>query len=47
MGALINHAYGLLRTGDYVALVLVTLVLVVGSDVLASQLERRARRWTE
>src|SRR6266436_6113882 len=47
MGALINHAYGLLRTADYVALVLVTLVLVVGSDVLASLLERRARRWTE
>ena len=47
MGALINHAYGLLRTGDYVALVLVTLVLVVGSDVLAGAVERRARRWTE
>jgi NitT/TauT family transport system permease protein len=47
MGALINHAYGLLRTGDYVALVLVTLVLVVGSDVLASLLERKARAWTE
>ena len=47
MGALINHAYGLLRTGDYVALVLVTLVMIVGSDVLASTLERRARRWTE
>jgi NitT/TauT family transport system permease protein len=47
MGALINHAYGLLRTGDYVALVLVTLVLVVGSDVLASLLERRAQKWSE
>jgi NitT/TauT family transport system permease protein len=47
MGALINHAYGLLRTSDYVALVLVTLVLVVGSDVLASLLERKARAWTE
>src|SRR5262247_853557 len=47
MGALINHAYGLLRTADYVALVLVTLVLVVGSDVFASLLERRARAWTE
>jgi len=47
MGALINHAYGLLRTADYVALVLITLLLVVGSDVLASLLERRARRWTE
>jgi ABC-type nitrate/sulfonate/bicarbonate transport system permease component len=47
MGALINHAYGLLRTADYVALVLVTLALVVGSDVLASLLERRAQAWTE
>jgi ABC-type nitrate/sulfonate/bicarbonate transport system permease component len=47
MGALINHAYGLLRTGDYVALVLVTLALVVGSDVLASLFERKARAWTE
>src|SRR3989441_1088849 len=33
MGALINHAYGLLRTADYVALVLVTLILVVGSGL--------------
>ena len=47
IGTLINHAYGLLRTADYVALVLVTLVLVVGSDVLVSLLERRAQRWTE
>ena len=44
IGTLINHAYGLLRTADYVALVLVTLVLVVGSDVLASLLERHAQR---
>jgi len=47
MGALINHAYGLLRTADYVALVLVTLALVVGSDVVASLVERRARKWNE
>jgi len=47
IGALINHAYGLLRTADYVALVLVTLVLVVGSDVGASLAERRARTWSE
>src|SRR5205814_2522145 len=47
IGALINHAYGLLRTADYVALVLVTLVLVVGSDVVASLAERRARTWSE
>jgi ABC-type nitrate/sulfonate/bicarbonate transport system permease component len=47
MGTLINHAYGLFRTSDYVALVCVTLVLVVGSDALASLVERRARQWTE
>jgi NitT/TauT family transport system permease protein len=46
MGALINHAYGLFRTSDYVALVLVMLVLIVGSDALASLIERRAGRWT-
>ena len=47
MGALINHAYGLLRTADYVALVLITLVLVVASDALASLVEHRAQRWSE
>ena len=47
MGALINHAYGLLRTADYVALVALTLVIVVATDVGASRLERRAQRWTE
>jgi ABC-type nitrate/sulfonate/bicarbonate transport system permease component len=47
IGSLINHAYGLSRTPDYVALVVVTLVLVVGTDLAASLLERRARRWTE
>lgn len=47
MGSLINHAYGLFRTADYVALVLVTLALVVGSDALASLVERRAQRWSE
>jgi ABC-type nitrate/sulfonate/bicarbonate transport system permease component len=46
LGSLINHAYGLFRTADYVALVLLTLVLVVASDAGASLLERRARRWT-
>ena len=47
MGSLINHAYGLLRTADYVALVLVTLVLIVASDALASLVENRAQRWIE
>jgi ABC-type nitrate/sulfonate/bicarbonate transport system permease component len=47
IGAAINHAYGLLRTADYVALVLITLVLVVASDALASLIEHRAQRWSE
>jgi ABC-type nitrate/sulfonate/bicarbonate transport system permease component len=47
LGTLINHAYGLFRTADYVALVLLTLVLVMGSDAVAGLVERRARRWTE
>lgn len=47
MGSLINHAYGLFRTADYVALVVVTLVLIVASDAVASLVERRAQRWTE
>ena len=47
MGALINHAYGLFRTADYVALVVVTLVLVVSTDAVASIVEQRAQRWSE
>ena len=47
IGALINHAYGLLRTADYVALVLITLVLIVASDAVASLVEHRAQRWSE
>ena len=47
MGSLINHAYGLFRTADYVALVLVTLVLIVGSDAIATLVEHCAQRWTE
>lgn len=47
IGSLINHAYGLLRTADYVALVLVTLVLIVASDAIASLVEHRAQRWSE
>ena len=46
VGALINHAYGLLRTADYVALVALTLAVIVVTDGLASLVERRARRWT-
>ena len=46
MGSLINHAYGLFRTADYVALVVVTLVLIIASDAVAGAVEHRARRWT-
>jgi ABC-type nitrate/sulfonate/bicarbonate transport system permease component len=46
IGSLINHAYGLFRTADYIALVVVTLVLIVASDAVASVVEHRARRWT-
>jgi ABC-type nitrate/sulfonate/bicarbonate transport system permease component len=45
LGYLINYAYGLLRTADYVALILLTLGLVVLIDGAAALLERRARRW--
>ena len=47
IGSLINHAYGLSRIPDYVALVVLTLVLIVSTDAAASLLERRAKRWTE
>lgn len=47
MGALINHAYGLFRTADYVALVILTLLLVVATDAVAGAVERRARRWAD
>ncbi|HXG14827.1 MAG TPA: ABC transporter permease subunit [Calidithermus sp.] len=46
LGALINHAYGLMRTADYAALVVLALGLIVASDALAGAVERRARRWT-
>src|SRR5947207_15909527 len=47
MGSLINHAYGLFRTADYIALVAVTLVLIVGPDAVASVVEQRAQHWTD
>ena len=46
MGSLINHAYGLFRTADYVALVVVTLIIIIASDAVAGVVEHRARRWT-
>jgi ABC-type nitrate/sulfonate/bicarbonate transport system permease component len=47
LGSLINHAYGLFRTADYVALALLALVLVLVIDGAAAWAEGRARRWTE
>jgi NitT/TauT family transport system permease protein len=47
LGSLVNHAYGLARTPDYVAIVLVMLALIVAFDAAAALLERRTRRWTE
>jgi ABC-type nitrate/sulfonate/bicarbonate transport system permease component len=46
LGYLINYAYGLLRTADYVALVILTVILVVLIDGVATLVERRCRRWT-
>lgn len=46
LGSLINHAYGLARTADYVALVVLALVMIVASDAVASLVEWRAKRWT-
>jgi ABC-type nitrate/sulfonate/bicarbonate transport system permease component len=45
LGYLINYAYGLLRTADYLALVLLTLSVVLVIDGGAALVERRARRW--
>jgi ABC-type nitrate/sulfonate/bicarbonate transport system permease component len=47
LGYLINYAYGLFRTADYVALALLALVLVLVVDGAAALVEARARRWTE
>jgi NitT/TauT family transport system permease protein len=47
LGYLINYAYGLFRTPDYVVLALLALVLVLIVDGAAAWAEGRARRWTE
>lgn len=46
LGYLINYAYGLLRTPEYVALVVITLALVMAIDGLAALAEARSRRWS-
>jgi NitT/TauT family transport system permease protein len=47
LGYLINYAYGLFRTADYVALALLALVLVLIIDGGAAWAEGRARQWSE
>jgi ABC-type nitrate/sulfonate/bicarbonate transport system permease component len=47
LGSLLNHAYGLFRTADYVALVIATLAVILACDAAVGLVERRARRWTE
>jgi NitT/TauT family transport system permease protein len=47
LGYLINYAYGLFRTADYVALALLALVLVLIIDGAAAWAEGRARQWSE
>ena len=46
LGYLINYAYGLLRTPEYVALVVIILALVMALDGLAAAVEARSRRWS-
>jgi ABC-type nitrate/sulfonate/bicarbonate transport system permease component len=45
LGYLINYAYGLLRTPEYVGLVLLAVVIVFAIDGMAALVEARAKRW--
>ena len=46
LGSLINHAYGLFKTPEYVALVFAIAMLVLAIDGAAAGIEARARRWS-
>lgn len=45
LGNLITYAYGLLRTAEYVALVVIVIVMVLIIDGAAASIERKAARW--
>jgi ABC-type nitrate/sulfonate/bicarbonate transport system permease component len=45
VGYVINHAYGLLMTREYVGVVILVAAVVLVIDGLAGLLEARARRW--
>lgn len=47
LGYLINYAYGLLRTPEYVALVCLAVVIVFAIDGMAALVESRAKRWAD
>ncbi len=46
LGSLVNYAYGLFRTPDYVALVFAIATMVLAIDGAAGMIEARARRWS-
>ncbi len=46
LGSLVNYAYGLFRTPDYVALVFAIAAMVFAIDGAAGMIEARARRWS-
>jgi ABC-type nitrate/sulfonate/bicarbonate transport system permease component len=45
LGYLINYAYGLLRTPEYVGLVFLAVIIVFAIDGVAALVEARAKRW--
>lgn len=45
VGYVLNYVYGLLRTPEYVALVVLVAAVVLGIDGAAGLLEGRAKRW--
>jgi len=46
LGSLLNHAYGLLRTPEYVGLVFIAVTIVLAVDGFAALVEGRAKRWS-
>ena len=45
VGYVLNYVYGLLRTPEYVALVVIVAAVVLAIDGAAGMLEARAKRW--
>jgi ABC-type nitrate/sulfonate/bicarbonate transport system permease component len=47
LGYVINYAYGLLMTGEYAVLVLITAAAVLTLDAAGALVEARVRRWSQ